>query len=128
MAVSCDEVFLHFIQPLEFVDSLEFRSRQEESPSPFFSVGIDAVNDSFILELSAANLDKLGRERPDLEFFLACLVAKDVTRKLYLMNEVVCKSSTNPKKSLGSNLVLKLMQNVFSLPAAIASSSSKCNA
>lgn len=38
LAVKCDEIFLHFVMPLEFVDSIEWRARDQENPSKFFQV------------------------------------------------------------------------------------------
>ncbi len=38
LAVRCDDIFLHFIHPFEFVNSVEWQSRNLESPDHKYQV------------------------------------------------------------------------------------------
>ena len=54
---------------------------------------MDAVNDCKVLHLSDANVRKVLEEDPDLEFLVNCVVSKDITRKLYVINDNVYSAS-----------------------------------
>ena len=38
IAVRCDDIFLHFVQPFEFVNSVEWRSMQLDRPAEHYQV------------------------------------------------------------------------------------------
>ena len=100
LAVKCDDVFLHFIQPLEFVDSIEWWAKTQANPANVFKVGIDAVQDSDILVL------KRLEEKSDLNFLVECLTAKDATRKLYAMHGTVYENQTSSENHNHDNKTL----------------------
>ena len=56
-------------------------------------VTLDAVNDCQVLRLSDANVRHVFAEDPDLKFIVNCVVSKDITRKLYIINDNVCSAS-----------------------------------
>ena len=43
LAVKCDETFLHFVQPFEFVDSIEWRAREGPNPGDKSQVGTEGT-------------------------------------------------------------------------------------
>ena len=59
----------------------------------FIKVTLDAVNDCKVLRLSDANVRHVFDEDPDLKFLVNCLVSKDITRKLYVINDNVYSAS-----------------------------------
>ena len=58
-----------------------------------FKVTLDAVNDCKVLRLSDANVLRVFDEDPDLKFLVNCVVSKDITRKLYVINDNVYSAS-----------------------------------
>ena len=58
-----------------------------------FKVTLDAVNDCKVLRLSESNVRRAFEVDPDLEFLVDCLVSKDITRKLYVINDNVYSAS-----------------------------------
>ncbi|TRY67888.1 hypothetical protein TCAL_05175 [Tigriopus californicus] len=101
LRVKCDDTFLHFIHPNEFVDSIEWRSRYTDNPDDKFQVSIQVVNDSTILTLPSETLEHTFAEQSKLKFILDCVIGKDITRKLYMLNENVANMSNlkNVKKN-----------------------------
>ena len=61
--------------------------------SPYVKVTLDAVNDCKVLRLSESNVRRAFEDDPDLEFLVDCLVSKDITRKLYVINDNVYSAS-----------------------------------
>ena len=56
-------------------------------------MSLDAVNDCQVLRLSDANVRRVFESDPELEFLVNCLVSKDITRKLYVINDNVYSAS-----------------------------------
>lgn len=98
MAVTCDEIFLHFVQPMELVDSIEYRAREQDLPDKKFQVSINAVYDCQILALPTWHLERVFMEVPSIKFVMKCLVGRDITRKLYHMNENVYQAASSIHK------------------------------
>ncbi len=88
MVVRCDGLFLHAVRPNEFVDSLEWKSRQHGQAYEVSQVSIEAVTDCKMLVLDQDNLEKAFDTEPSLHFVLDCLVGKDVSQKLYSVSDV----------------------------------------
>ena len=51
------------------------------------------MNDCQVLRLSDANVRRVFESDPELEFLVNCLVSKDITRKLYVINDNVYSAS-----------------------------------
>jgi len=119
LAVKCDEIFLHFVNPFEFVDSVEWRRRRprtsDESSAVTPSLGgmismnkeryqvtYDAVSDCTMLRLPAASLARVTEEDEALGFTLDCLIGRDVTRKLYSMSESVGRAASGGQGGVGA--------------------------
>ena len=60
---------------------------------------LDAVNDCKVLRLSESNVRRAFAEDPDLEFLVDCLVSKDITRKLYVINDNVYSASKRARSN-----------------------------
>ncbi len=60
---------------------------------------IDAVNDCRVLRLPKSNLRRTFDDDSDLEFVVGCIISKDVTRKLYMINDNVYSASKQRAKS-----------------------------
>ena len=60
---------------------------------------LDAVNDCKVLRLSEPNVRRAFEEDPDLAFLVDCLVSKDITRKLYVINDNVYSASKRARSN-----------------------------
>ncbi|XP_059472060.1 blood vessel epicardial substance-like [Neocloeon triangulifer] len=86
LRVSCDQTYLHFINPQQFVDSPEWEASRV-GPNHVFQVTITAEEESTCLCWSKPKLENVFRLRPLLEVLMINLIGKDITHKLYSMNE-----------------------------------------
>ncbi|KAL1454962.1 hypothetical protein WDU94_009089 [Cyamophila willieti] len=94
MNVTCDDTHLHYVCPFQFVDSPEFVSNQNTSDE-LYQVSITAEEDCLYLCWSRISLDRLLRHRPMLKSVFSCLIGKDITQKLYSLNELISNNSQN---------------------------------
>ncbi|XP_054723823.1 popeye domain-containing protein 3-like [Uloborus diversus] len=78
--------FLHHIQAKEFLDSPEFESSRSGVEEKF-KVSIIAINPCRCIVWQRQNLEYLLIKEMHLSNILALLLSRDITRKLYAMNE-----------------------------------------
>lgn len=86
LRVTCDDTHLHFINVHQFVDSPEWESNHEQSDD-VFQVTITAEEDSVYLCWPRMKLERVLRHRPVLKVILDSIIGKDITQKLYALNE-----------------------------------------
>ncbi|KAJ8979561.1 hypothetical protein NQ317_012950 [Molorchus minor] len=86
LRVTCDDTHLHFINMHQFVDSPEWEANHEQSDD-VFQVTITAEEDSVYLCWPRMKLERVLRHRPMLKVVLDCIIGKDITQKLYALNE-----------------------------------------
>ncbi|XP_066246450.1 blood vessel epicardial substance-B-like [Euwallacea similis] len=86
MRVTCDDTHLHFINQHQFVDSPEWEANHEQSDD-VFQVTITAEEDCTYLCWSRMKLERVLRHRPMLKVVLDAIIGKDITQKLYALNE-----------------------------------------
>ncbi|XP_057665400.1 blood vessel epicardial substance-B-like [Diorhabda carinulata] len=98
LRVTCDDTHLHFINVHQFVDSPEWEANHEQSDD-VFQVTITAEEDSVYLCWPRMKLERVLRHRPMLKVVLDSLIGKDITQKLYALNEHL--SGLNDKRERG---------------------------
>ncbi|CAG9825230.1 unnamed protein product [Phaedon cochleariae] len=86
LRVTCDDTHLHFISTYQFVDSPEWEANHEQSDD-VFQVTIAAEEDSVYLCWSRMKLERVLRHRPMLKTVFDSIIGKDITQKLYALNE-----------------------------------------
>ncbi|KAJ8920999.1 hypothetical protein NQ315_015795 [Exocentrus adspersus] len=86
LRVTCDDTHLHFISTHQFVDSPEWEANHEQSDD-VFQVTITAEEDSVYLCWPRMKLERVLRHRPMLKVVLDAIIGKDITQKLYALNE-----------------------------------------
>ncbi|CAG9840106.1 unnamed protein product [Diabrotica balteata] len=86
LRVTCDDTHLHFINMHQFVDSPEWEANHEQSDD-VFQVTITAEEDSVYLCWPRMKLERVLRHRPMLKTVLDSIIGKDITQKLYALNE-----------------------------------------
>ncbi|XP_046383693.1 uncharacterized protein LOC124154174 [Ischnura elegans] len=86
LKVTCNGTLLHHITPHQFIDSPEWEAASDD-PSAMFQVTITAEEDSVFLCWSRNKLEKLLAMRPLLGAVIHNLIGKDITQKLYSLNE-----------------------------------------
>ncbi|KAG8234729.1 hypothetical protein J437_LFUL000963 [Ladona fulva] len=86
MKVTCNGTLLHHISPHQFIDSPEWEAASDD-PSALFQVTITAEEDTVFLCWSRNKLEKLLAMRPLLGAVIHNLIGKDITQKLYSLNE-----------------------------------------
>ncbi|CAH0557305.1 unnamed protein product [Brassicogethes aeneus] len=86
LRVTCDDTHLHFISVHHFVDSPEWEANHEQSDD-VFQVTITAEENSVYLCWPRMKLERVLRHRPMLKTVLDALIGKDITQKLYALNE-----------------------------------------
>ena len=90
MVVKSENCILHKIDKNHFVQSIEWSARRNESALDKYQVRIEVEDTPVnILHLSGNVLDHIMDTRPDLRLIMECLVAKDVSMKLYMMNKMI---------------------------------------
>ncbi|CAN8018909.1 unnamed protein product [Ixodes persulcatus] len=88
VSVLTDHLFLHYIFPRQFLDSPEFESTRSGVDDKF-KVSILAVTPCRYLFWHRSNLEYLLIKEPQLATVLSLLIARDITSKLYSMNEKI---------------------------------------
>uniref|UniRef100_T1IMG3 POPDC1-3 domain-containing protein n=1 Tax=Strigamia maritima TaxID=126957 RepID=T1IMG3_STRMM len=83
LKVTCGDNLLHLIHPHHFIDSPEWEAATEV----LFQVTITAVEDSRYICWPRSRLQQLLKTHPFLEAVINNLVGKDITFKLYSLNE-----------------------------------------
>ncbi|XP_050696661.1 blood vessel epicardial substance-like isoform X2 [Eriocheir sinensis] len=86
LRVTCDSTHLHYILPNQFIDSPEWEACPDDSDE-LFQVTIVAEEKSKYLRWNRARLRQVLRLRPFLHAIIHNLVGKDITTKLYSLNE-----------------------------------------
>ncbi|XP_071440866.1 uncharacterized protein [Hetaerina americana] len=86
LKVTCNGTLLHHITPHQFIDSPEWEAASDD-PSATFQVTITAEEDSVFLCWSRNKLEKLLAMRPLLGAVIHNIIGKDITQKLYSLNE-----------------------------------------
>ncbi|KAK8761665.1 popeye domain-containing protein 3-like [Amblyomma americanum] len=88
VSVLTDHHFLHYIHPRQFLDSPEFESTRS-GVGDKFKVSILAVTPCRYLFWQRSNLEYLLIKEPQLATVVSLLIARDITSKLYAMNEKI---------------------------------------
>ncbi|KAI4466243.1 popeye domain containing protein [Holotrichia oblita] len=86
LRVTCDDTHLHFINVHQFVDSPEWEANHDQSDD-VFQVTIVAEEDSIFLCWPRMKLERILRHKAMLKIVLDCIIGKDITQKLYSLNE-----------------------------------------
>ncbi|KAJ1528671.1 hypothetical protein ONE63_007065 [Megalurothrips usitatus] len=86
LAVTCDGTHLHHINIHQFVDSPEWEANHDTSENTF-QVTISAEEESVYLCWPRMKLSRVLRHRPQVRIVLDTLIGKDITHKLYSLNE-----------------------------------------
>ncbi|XP_064628543.1 blood vessel epicardial substance-like [Lineus longissimus] len=90
MKVTCKGVFLHFIEPMQFLDSPEYEACPPTSKETHsFQVTIYAMEDSKLLTWSPKQFHQYLRTNPFIDALLTNLMGKDITVKLYQLQEML---------------------------------------
>lgn len=93
MTVRCDGFFLQAIQPLEFINSVEWKCAQYGQAVDTHQVTVEAITECSVLVLPAEGLEKAYDAVPDLRFVLDALVGRDIARKLYAVSDIAKMSN-----------------------------------
>ncbi|KAL6266233.1 blood vessel epicardial substance-like [Pogonomyrmex barbatus] len=86
LKVTCDGTHLHYIRAYQFVDSPEWEATHEND-ADVFQVTIRAEEPSTYICWTRMKLLRVLRHRPLLKVVLNTLIGKDITSKLYALNE-----------------------------------------
>ena len=90
LVVKTNNCILHKIDKNNFLQSIEWSSRRHESQLAYYQVSMEAEQcPVMILHLSAFTIDNVMDTREDLKLVIECLVAKDVSMKMYMMNKMI---------------------------------------
>lgn len=110
LKVTCDGTHLHYIKAYQFVDSPEWEA-MHENINDVFQVTIRAEESSTYICWTRLKLLRVLRHRPLLKVVLNTLIGKDITSKLYALNEqlagVAAASETttsNPYRGVARSL------------------------
>lgn len=108
--MTCDGTHLHHIKAYQFVDSPEWEATHENIDD-VFQVTIRAEESSTYICWTRLKLLRVLRHRPLLKVVLNTLIGKDITSKLYALNEqlagVAAASETttsNPYRGVARSL------------------------
>jgi len=88
---------LHKIQKNHLVQSIEWSAEQaHQTQFGYYQVSLEVEEaPATILHLSTHTLNSIMDHRPDLKLVMECIVAKDVSMKLYMMNKMVGDTSSD---------------------------------
>ncbi|XP_034945749.1 blood vessel epicardial substance-like [Chelonus insularis] len=86
LKVTCDGTHLHYVRAYQFVDSPEWEATHENIDD-VFQVTIRAEESSTYICWTRLKLMRVLRHRPLLKVVLNTLIGKDITSKLYALNE-----------------------------------------
>ncbi|XP_012534851.1 uncharacterized protein LOC105835820 isoform X3 [Monomorium pharaonis] len=93
LKVTCDGTHLHYIRAYQFIDSPEWEATHE-SDADVFQVTIRAEEPSTYVCWTRMKLLRVLRHRPLLKVVLNTLIGKDITSKLYALNEQLAGVAT----------------------------------
>ncbi|XP_050447401.1 blood vessel epicardial substance-like [Cataglyphis hispanica] len=93
LKVTCDGTHLHYIRAYQFVDSPEWEA-MHENDADVFQVTIRAEEPSTYICWTRMKLLRVLRHRPLLKVVLNTLIGKDITSKLYALNEQLAGVAT----------------------------------
>ncbi|XP_020279164.1 blood vessel epicardial substance-like isoform X1 [Pseudomyrmex gracilis] len=96
--VTCDGTHLHYIRAYQFVDSPEWEA-MHESDADVFQVTIRAEEPSTYICWTRMKLLRVLRHRPLLKVVLHTLIGKDITSKLYALNEQLAGVATTSENA-----------------------------
>ena len=100
MVVKSENCILHKVDKNHFVQSIEWSARRNESALDRYQVRMEAEDTPVnILHLNGNVLEHIMDTRPDLRLILECLVAKDVSMKLYMMNKMIGDTDVSINKT-----------------------------
>ena len=93
---------LHKIEENQFLQSIEWSASRHDSQLDHYQVEI-AVEEGpcSILHLNPHCLDQILETRPDLKLILECVIGKDISLKLYMMNKMIGDADVSVKKEKG---------------------------
>ena len=99
LAVRSAGCLLHKIEENHFLQSIEWSARKQDSQLDHYQVEI-AVEEGpcSILHLNPYWLDQIFETRPDLKLILECVIGKDISLKLYMMNKMIGDTEVSVKK------------------------------
>ncbi|XP_054714047.1 blood vessel epicardial substance-like [Uloborus diversus] len=86
MKVTCEDVLLHYLLPTEFVDSPEWESCASNTDK-HFQVTLSATEPCQLLCWGRKELQTILATNPFLDVVMYNLIGKDITHKLYSLNE-----------------------------------------
>ncbi|KAL1497062.1 hypothetical protein ABEB36_008087 [Hypothenemus hampei] len=116
MRVTCDDTHLHFINQHQFVDSPEWEANHQQSDD-LFQVTITAEEDCIYLCWSRMKLERVLRHRPMLKTVLDAIIGKDITQKLYALNEHLSGLTEERKRDKRNALWAKTHSRSMSMDA-----------
>ncbi|XP_039293324.1 blood vessel epicardial substance [Nilaparvata lugens] len=118
LRVTCDNMHLHYINCHQFIDSPEWEASHETSDE-LFQVTITAEEDCMYLCWPKLRLDRVLRHRPMLQTVLSNLIGKDITQKLYSLNEQLGTSffTSDLNKAASSDHWRHVMERSLSVDA-----------
>ncbi|XP_014467839.1 PREDICTED: blood vessel epicardial substance-B-like [Dinoponera quadriceps] len=110
LKVTCDGTHLHYIRAYQFVDSPEWEA-MHENIDDVFQVTIRAEEYSTYICWTRLKLQRVLRHRPLLKVLLNTLIGKDITSKLYALNEQLAgvataseNATSNPYRGVSRSL------------------------
>lgn len=99
MLVKTQDCMLHKIEANQFLQSVEWAARRHSPEFDHFQVQMEVeLAPCRIMHFSNSWLEHLLEVRPDLGLLIECLVGKDVSLKLYMMNKIVGDTDIVKKK------------------------------
>lgn len=98
------------------MDSPEWESNHEQSDD-VFQVTISAEEDSVYLCWSRMKLERVLRHRPILKVVLDCIIGKDITQKLYALNEHLSGLNDERKRERRDDMWAKTHNRSMSMDA-----------
>ncbi|KAG8042689.1 hypothetical protein G9C98_005324 [Cotesia typhae] len=100
--VTCEGTHLHYVNSYQFVDSPEWEATHENI-NDVFQVTIRAEESSTYICWTRLKLLRVLRHRPLLKIVLNTLIGKDITSKLYALNEQLVGIVTIPESTNNPN-------------------------
>ncbi|XP_046484771.1 blood vessel epicardial substance-A-like isoform X1 [Neodiprion pinetum] len=110
LTVTCDSTHLHYVRAYQFVDSPEWEAAHQNFDD-LFQVTVRAEESSTYICWTRITLVRVLRHRPLLKVVLNNLIGKDITSKLYALNEQLAgvaaaseHASNNPYRGVARSL------------------------
>ncbi|XP_045471390.1 blood vessel epicardial substance-A-like [Harmonia axyridis] len=116
LRVTCDDTHLHYINVYQFVDSPEWEANHDQSDD-VFQVTITAEEDSVYLCWPRMKLERVLRHRPMLKVVLDSVIGKDITQKLYAINDHLTGLNDDINRSKRNAMWAKTQNRSMSLDA-----------